>query len=126
MNFSSMLDELTETFLAYQIVLEVFRQVSYVDIEVIDAVDVRFRLEVDKLDLVDVDCGRDVEDDGALGHFVAVEGHVDGLTPGLLSLVRHSESFISVVWKKLASSTFLSLVCQLLSELFFSAFFRQF
>ena len=97
-----MLDELTETFLAYQIVLEVFRQVSYVNIEVIDAVDVRFRLEVDQLDLVDVDCGRDVEDDGALGHLVAVEGDVDGLAPGFLSLVRHGESFISVVWKKIS------------------------
>ena len=63
-----MLDDLIETFLAYQIILEVFRQVSYVNIEVIDAVDVRFRLEVDQLDLVDVDCGRDVEDDGALGN----------------------------------------------------------
>ena len=97
-----MLDDLIETFLAYQIILEVFRQVSYVDIEVIDAVDVRFRLEVDQLDLVDVDCGRDVEDDGALGHLVAVEGDVDGLAPGFLSLVRHGESFISVVWKKIS------------------------
>ena len=64
------------SFLAYQIVLEVFRQVSYVNIEVIDAVDVRFRLEVDQLDLVDVDCGRDVEDDGTLGHPVLVTNSI--------------------------------------------------